>query len=241
MTPTKRMLLRGDDRKYQTCRQYVDEVMGRMAFVNDEVAEANRAAWERAKTAYDKRHKVWKENGDRRAFEYKIGDKVWIAIPVRNHHEAEGGANHGLQPKWRGPLQVVSRVGDTYRVMVPTGGALPMPYHANLMRPYLPNQRRRYTRPVEDVDTSGIDWSAPYEAVIERTREIGPPQNPRTGKVEKAVVGSRLSRIVGHDGKPRKEWKVRYSDGQVLWVDESQVKSRKLVNDYRAMTGAGLQ
>jgi hypothetical protein len=116
-----------------------------------------------------------------------------------------------------------------------------MPYHANLMRPYLPNRKRQYTRPSEDVDTSGVKWDAPYEVAIERTREVEAPRNTKSGKVETAVVGSRLSRIVGHDGKPRKEWKVRYSDGQVLWVDESQVKSRKLVNDFRAMTGAGLQ
>jgi hypothetical protein len=241
MSPTKRMLLRGDDSKYQTCRQYVDVVMGWMAYMNDEVVKANQAAWEKAKIAYDKRHRVWKECGDRRGFEYKIGDKVWIAVPMKGDSEAEGGTNRGLQPRWKGPLQVISRMGDTYRVRVPTGGALPMPYHSNLMRPYLPNQKRKYTRPSDDVDTSGIDWDEAYEGVIERAREVGAPQSTRSGKTEKAVIGSRLSKIVGHDGKPRKEWKVRYSDGQALWVDESQVKSRKLINDYRAMTGAGRQ
>ena len=149
----------------------------------------------------------------------------------------ETGINLGLQPRWRGPLQVISRVGDTYRVKIPTGGALPMPYHANLMRPYLPNKKMQYARPVDDVETSGINWDAPYEAAIERAMEIGAPQNTRSGKEERSVTGSRLSRIVGHDGRPRKEWKMVYSDGQVLWVDDSQIQRRKLVNDYLAMTG----
>ena len=240
MAPTKRMLLRGDDQRYQSCRKYVDEVMGRMAFVNDAVAQANHAAWKRAKEAYDKRFRVWKANGDRRAFEYQVGDKVWIAVPNKVR-EAEGGTNLGLQPRWRGPLQVISRIGDVYRVKVPTGGALPMPYHANLLRPYLANKKRKYARPIDDVDTSGIDWNAPYEAAIERDREVRAPRDTRSGKEEVAVVGSRMSKIVGHDGRPRKEWKMVYSDGQTLWVDDSQIHSRKLVNDYRAMTGTGRQ
>ena len=110
-----------------------------------------------------------------------------------------------------------------------------MPYHANLMRPYLPNKKRHYTRPVDDLETSGINWDAPYEATIEREKEICAPRNTKSSKEERSVTGSRLSRIVGNDGRPRKEWKMVYSDGQ--WVDDLKIQKKILANDYLAMTG----
>ena len=118
------------------------------------------------------------------------------------------------------------------------GGALPMAYHANLLRPYLSrNPVERPTRPTEEVNASGINWDAPFEDVIDRHREIVGPRSTKSGKREQEVIKTRMSESRHAHGAPRREWKVRYDDGQSQWIDDSQIQNRKLVNDYRAISG----
>ena len=117
-----------------------------MADTYDSVMGGNREAWARAKKVYDARYEVWKKDGSRRAFEYKIGDLVWISRPDRKTQDGAGTIHLGLVPRWHGLLRVLSRTGgngNTYRVGYVQGGALPKPYHANLMRPY--RRVRTYT------------------------------------------------------------------------------------------------
>ena len=241
ITPTMQMMSRGNDRKYLSCREFLDTTWSRMVETYDSVMESSRVSWARAKKAYDDRYAVWKKDGTRRAFEYRIGDLVWIARPERKTQDGRGTINLGLVPKWHGPLRVLSRTGghgDTYRVGYVQGGALPMPYHANLMRPYVSRgPTERITRPTDVVDAGTIEWNAPFEKVIERHREIAGPRSTRSGKVEQEVVDTRVAEARDAIGVPRREWKVRYDDGRFQWVDDSQIQRRKLVNDYRATSG----
>ena len=87
------------------------------------------------------------------------------------------------------------------------------------------------------MNTGTIAWDAPFELVIDRHKAITGPRPVRSGKGEKEVVATRMFAVMGKDGTPRREWKVRYDDGQCLWVDDSQIQKRKLVNDYRAISG----
>ena len=241
VTPTMRMMSRGGDSKYNSCREFLDKTWSNMAGTWDNVVQASHSAWVKAKRAYDTRYDVWKKDGSRRAFEYKIGDLVWIARPMRKTQEGALNVNLGLVPRWYGPLRVLSRTGgggDTYRVGYVQGGVLPMPYHANLLRPYVGiGPQERPPRPGEVVDDSTIDWNAPFEEVIDRHKRIAGPRSVRSGKVEREVIETRMSGAGGGYGVPRREWKVRYDDGQCLWVDDSQIQTRKLVNDYRAISG----
>ncbi len=241
ITPTMRMMSRGDDRKYESCRAFLNSTWSRMVATYDAVTEASRAAWAKAKKAYDARHEVWKKDGKRKAFEYRVGDLVWISRPERKTQDGTGMVNLGLIPKWHGPLRILSRTGgngDTYRVGYVQGGALPMPYHANLMRPYISQGAAvRPPRPTDIVDAGTIDWNEPFEKVIDRHREVGGPGPTRAARVEREVVDTRVSDAGGSHGLPRREWKVRYDDGQHSWVDDSRIQRRKLVNDYRAISG----
>ena len=78
--PTRRMLLRGDDRKFDRCREYVNNMLQELVPMYDKIEANNLRAWEKSKATYDRRHQVWQErkgeSTDQRAFEFKVGDRI---------------------------------------------------------------------------------------------------------------------------------------------------------------------
>ena len=230
MMPTRRMLLRGDDQKFDRCRDYVNELLEKLVPMYDEIESNNQKSWEKSRTAYDRRNQVWiARKGhpvEKKAFEFKVGDKVWKSM-VKMSHGTDGEAlNSGLHTRWRGPLVIMSRTGNTYRVGAATGGVLPKSVSADQLRPYRAKPGLDETSP--DVREDRVNWDAPHEAVLHRNELVqGRANAPRQVEVLKGRMGPKLG------SRPRRKlWRVLLESGRKEWVDDGRIQKRALVSEY---------
>ncbi|KAF0699974.1 Aste57867_9491 [Aphanomyces stellatus] len=129
---------------------------------------------------------------------------------------------------WKGPLVVLSRKGETYRIGITTGGVLKSPVHANRLRPYYERGRSR-PRPREDLDLSGVDWETHLIPLMDRNMKVeNQYDNKRPIKILRCRHGRKLTRL----GRKVIQWLVEYDDGTKGWINDQQLKPRHLVEQF---------
>ena len=206
------------------------ELLEKLVPMYDEIESNNQKSWEKSRTAYDRRNQVWVARKghpvEKKAFEFKVGDKVWKSM-VKMSHGTDGEAlNSGLHTRWRGPLVIMSRTGNTYRVGAATGGVLPKSVSADQLRPYRAKPGLDETSP--DVREDKVNWDAPHEAVLHRNELVqGRANAPRQVEVLKGRMGPKLG------SRPRRKlWRVLLESGRKEWVDDGRIQKRALVSEY---------
>ena len=85
---------------FDRCRDYVNELLERLVPMYDEIEANNQRILEKSRTAYDRRNQVWVARKghpvEKKAFKFRIGDKVWKSM-VKASQGADGEAlNSGL-------------------------------------------------------------------------------------------------------------------------------------------------
>ncbi|KAF0684480.1 Aste57867_23542 [Aphanomyces stellatus] len=230
-TPTERMLRRGEDPQYRGVGDFVERLLPESVKVADEIRTAHEAALERGKTQVDGANAAWMRRGGTSAGNFDVGSRVWIAVP-RKPTTKSGDTMGKLTCTWKGPLVVLSRKGESYRIGITTGGVLKSPVHANRLRPYYERGRSR-PRPREDLDLSGVDWETHLIPLLNRNMKVeNQYDNKRPIKRPIKILRCRRGRKLTSLGRKVIQWLVEYDNGTKGWINDQQLKPRHLVEQF---------
>ncbi|KAJ3088168.1 hypothetical protein HDU96_004229, partial [Phlyctochytrium bullatum] len=97
-----------------------------------------------------------------REYDFKEGDRVWLAVPLR---PATGELrNTKFLFKWAGPMRIVGREGEKFKLIevIPGGSIIPRIANRGRMRPY--TQRR----PVDKAEKAAAEAADDYEQELEK-------------------------------------------------------------------------
>uniref|UniRef100_A0A0W0G670 Putative reverse transcriptase-rnase h-integrase n=1 Tax=Moniliophthora roreri TaxID=221103 RepID=A0A0W0G670_MONRR len=93
------------------------------------------------------------EEGKRKAHEFRVGDKVWLAEKDIKIHQA----SRKLGPRQPGPFEMVERIGDLdYRLKLPPAMKVHNIFHINCLSPWKGNEvNGQQAPPPEAVEVEG--------------------------------------------------------------------------------------
>ncbi|KAJ3087437.1 hypothetical protein HDU96_004500 [Phlyctochytrium bullatum] len=97
-----------------------------------------------------------------REYDFKEGDRVWLAVPLR---PATGELrNTKFLFKWAGPMRIVGREGEKFKLIevIPGGSIIPRIANRGLMRPNTPR------RPVDKAEKAAAEAADDYEQELEK-------------------------------------------------------------------------
>ncbi|ESK81003.1 pol-like protein [Moniliophthora roreri MCA 2997] len=113
--------------------------------IREEAEAALQMGKEKIKEAYEK--------GKRKAHEFRVGDKVWLAEKDIKIHQA----SRKLGPRQPGPFEMVERIGDLdYRLKLPPAMKVHNIFHINCLSPWKGNEvNGQQAPPPEAVEVEG--------------------------------------------------------------------------------------
>uniref|UniRef100_A0A0W0F4X9 Putative reverse transcriptase-rnase h-integrase n=1 Tax=Moniliophthora roreri TaxID=221103 RepID=A0A0W0F4X9_MONRR len=113
--------------------------------IREEAEAALRMGKEKMKEAY--------EEGKRKAHEFKVGDKVWLAAKDIKIHQA----SRKLGPRQLGPFEMVEHIGDLdYHLKLPLAMKVHNVFYVNRLSPWKGNEvNGQWAPPPEAVEVEG--------------------------------------------------------------------------------------